>query len=68
MMVLAGTWVFGQQALRARAFMLVQAVSVFLALIGTTLACLIQGARVTYAMGRDQEVGAHFGHCSTART
>ena len=60
MMVLAGTWVFGSYA-AGKAFMLVQAVSVFLALIGTTLACLNTGARVTYAMGRDQEVGAHFG-------
>jgi amino acid transporter len=41
--------------------MLVQAITVFLALIGTTLACLNTGARVTYAMGRDQEIGAHFG-------
>jgi APA family basic amino acid/polyamine antiporter len=34
---------------------------VFLALIGTTLACLSTGARVTYAMGRDEEVPEHFG-------
>ena len=60
MMVLAGTWVFGSYA-AGKAFMLVQAVTVFLALIGTTLACMNTGARVTYAMGRDQEVGAHFG-------
>src|SRR5262249_23144483 len=33
----------------------------FLALIGTTLSCLNTGARVTYAMGKDEEVGAHFG-------
>ena len=33
----------------------------FLALIGTTLACINTGARVTYAMGRDEEVPAHFG-------
>jgi APA family basic amino acid/polyamine antiporter len=60
MMVLAGTWVFGSYA-AGKAFMLVQALTVFLALIGTTLACLNTGARVTYAMGRDKEVGAHFG-------
>jgi amino acid transporter len=41
--------------------MLVQAFTVFLALIGTTLACLSTGARVTYAMGRDEEVPSHFG-------
>jgi amino acid transporter len=41
--------------------MLVQAFTVFLALIGTTLSCLSTGARVTYAMGRDEELGAHFG-------
>jgi amino acid transporter len=60
MMVLAGTWVFGSYA-AGKAFMLVQAATVFLALIGTTLACMNTGARVTYAMGRDNEVGAHFG-------
>src|SRR5580658_9976661 len=53
MMVLAGTWVFGSYA-AGKAFRLVQAVTVFLALIGTTLACLNTGARVTYAMGRDK--------------
>jgi amino acid transporter len=41
--------------------MLVQAGTVFLALIGTTLACINTGARVTYAMGRDEEMPAHFG-------
>jgi amino acid transporter len=60
MMVLTGTWLFGSYA-AGKAFMLVQAATVFLALIGTTLACLNTGARVTYAMGRDQEVGSHFG-------
>ena len=44
-----------------RAFMLVQAFTVFLALIGTTLSCLSTGARVTYAMGKDEEVPGHFG-------
>ena len=60
LMLITGTWLFGSAA-AGKAFMLVQAVTVFLALIGTTLACLNTGARVTYAMGRDQEVGAHFG-------
>ena len=41
--------------------MLVQAFTVFLALIGTTLSCMSTGARVTYAMGRDEEMGSHFG-------
>jgi basic amino acid/polyamine antiporter, APA family len=60
LMVITGTWLFGSAA-AGKAFMLIQAVTVFLALIGTTLACLNTGSRVTYAMGRDQEVGAHFG-------
>jgi len=60
MMVLVGTWMFGSYA-AGRAFMLVQAGTVFLALIGTTLACINTGARVTYAMGRDEEVPSHFG-------
>ena len=67
MMVLAGTWLFGS-ASAGKAFMLVQAFTVFLALIGTTLSCLSTGARVTYAMGRDEEVPSHFGllHGKTA--
>ncbi len=60
LMVLAGTWLFGSYA-AGKAFMLVQAFTVFLALIGTTLSCLSTGARVTYAMGRDEEVPSHFG-------
>jgi amino acid transporter len=60
LMIMAGTWLFGSQS-AGRAFMLVEAFTVFLALIGTTLACLSTGARVTYAMGRDEEVPAHFG-------
>ncbi len=60
MMVIVGTWLFGSYS-AGRAFMLVQAFTVFLALIGTTLSCLSTGARVTYAMGRDEEVPAHFG-------
>jgi amino acid transporter len=60
MMVLAGTWMFGSVA-AGRWFMLIQAFTVFLALIGTTLSCMSTGARVTYAMGRDEEMGSHFG-------
>jgi len=60
MMIIAGTWLFGSPA-AGKAFMLVQAMTVFLALIGTTLSCMSTGARVTYAMGRDEEVGSHFG-------
>jgi amino acid transporter len=60
MMVIVGTWLFGSQA-AGRAFMLVEAFTVFLALIGTTLSCLSTGARVTYAMGKDEEVPEHFG-------
>jgi basic amino acid/polyamine antiporter, APA family len=60
MMVIVGTAIFGSAA-AGRAFMLIEAATVFLALIGTTLACLNTGARVTYAMGRDEEVPEHFG-------
>ena len=45
----------------ARYFMLAEAITVFFALIGTTLACMNTGARVTYAMGKDEEVPEHFG-------
>jgi len=41
--------------------MLCEATTVFLALIGTTLSCINTGARVTYAMGRDQEALESFG-------
>lgn len=60
MMLLTGTWLFGSAA-AGKAFMLVQASTVFLALVGTTLSCINTGARVTYAMGRDEEVPSHFG-------
>jgi APA family basic amino acid/polyamine antiporter len=59
MMIVIGNSFFGQGG--GRIFMLVQAFTVFLALIGTTLSCMNTGARVTYAMGKDQEVPAHFG-------
>ena len=60
MMVITGTWLFGSYD-AARWYMLIQALTVFLALIGTTLSCMNTGARVTYAMGRDEEVPSHFG-------
>ena len=60
MMKMVGTWLFGSPE-AGWWFMFVQALSVFLALVGTTLSCLSTGARVTYAMGRDEEVPAHFG-------
>jgi amino acid transporter len=60
MMKIVGTWLFGSPE-AGWWFMFVQAISVFLALVGTTLSCLSTGARVTYAMGRDEEVPAHFG-------
>jgi basic amino acid/polyamine antiporter, APA family len=60
MMRLVGTWLFGSvQA--GQWFMYAMAITVFLALIGTTLSCINTGARVTYAMGRDDEVPSHFG-------
>ncbi len=59
LMVMVGDAVFG--AGHGRTFMLIEAVTVFLALIGTTLSCINTGARVTYAMGKDQEVPEHFG-------
>jgi amino acid transporter len=60
MMQLVGAYWFGN-AKAGWWFMMVQATTVFLALIGTTLACINTGARVTYAMGRDEEVPGHFG-------
>ena len=60
MMVIVGTWMFGSPE-AGWWFMFIQAVTVFLALIGTTLSCICTGARVTYAMGRDDEVPSHFG-------
>jgi APA family basic amino acid/polyamine antiporter len=59
MMIVVGDALLG--AGRGRIFMLFEGITVFLALIGTTLSCINTGARVTYAMGRDQEVPEHFG-------
>jgi amino acid transporter len=53
MMVLVGNQLFNGHG---RAFMLVEAFTVFLAIIGTTLSCMNTGARVTYAMGKDKEL------------
>ncbi|MEI8197674.1 MAG: APC family permease, partial [Phycisphaerae bacterium] len=60
MMQMVGAYFFGSPE-AGWWFMMVQAVTVFLALVGTTLSCLSTGARVTYAMGRDKEVGGAFG-------
>jgi amino acid transporter len=60
MLIITGTWLFGSDT-AALVFMLIVALTVFLALIGTTLSCINTGARVTYAMGRDDEVPSHFG-------
>ena len=48
---------------------LILAVTVLIALIGTTLACLNTGVRITYVMGRDKEVPGilgllHFRHAT----
>jgi amino acid transporter len=59
MMIMVGDELLG--AGRGRYFMLAEAITVFLALIGTTLSCMNTAARVTYAMGKDEEVPEHFG-------
>jgi amino acid transporter len=59
MMVMVGDAVFG--AGHGRTFMLFEAFTVFLALVGTTLSCMNTGARVTYAMGKDKELGSGLG-------
>jgi amino acid transporter len=59
MMIVIGNATFGAGG--GRIFMLVEAFTVFLALIGTTLSCMNTGALVTYAMGKDKEVPEHFG-------
>jgi APA family basic amino acid/polyamine antiporter len=53
MMVLVGNHLFNGHG---RAFMLIEAFTVFLAIVGTTLSCMNTGARVTYAMGKDKEL------------
>jgi len=59
MMVLVGDAILGPG--NGRTFMLIEAFTVFLALIGTTLSCMNTGARVTYAMGKDEELPDHYG-------
>jgi basic amino acid/polyamine antiporter, APA family len=59
LMIMVGNTIFGPG--NGRTFMLIEAFTVFLALIGTTLSCINTGARVTYAMGKDDEVPEHFG-------
>ena len=59
MMIIVGDALLGQG--HGKYFMMAEAVTVFLALIGTTLSCMNTGARVTYAMGKDNEVPEHFG-------
>jgi len=59
MMIVVGNAILGPG--NGRTFMLIEAFTVFLALIGTTLSCMNTGARVTYAMGKDDEVPEHFG-------
>lgn len=60
MMKIVGAWLFGSPE-AGWWFMFIQAITVLLALVGTTLSCINTGARVTYAMGRDDEVPSHFG-------
>jgi APA family basic amino acid/polyamine antiporter len=59
MMIMVGDAILGPG--RGRIFMLCEAATVFLALIGTTLSCINTGARVTYAMGKDKEALESFG-------
>jgi APA family basic amino acid/polyamine antiporter len=59
LMIMVGDALFGPG--HGRIFMLIEAATVFLALIGTALSCMNTGARVTYAMGKDREVPEHFG-------
>jgi amino acid transporter len=59
MMIVVGDALLGQGP--GKYFMLAEAITVFFALIGTTLSCMNTGARVTYAMGKDDEAPEHFG-------
>jgi amino acid transporter len=59
MMIVVGDALFGSG--NGKLFMLAEAFTVFLAIIGTTLSCMNTGARVTYAMGKDREAPEHFG-------
>ena len=59
MMIIVGDALLGHG--NGRYFMLAEAFTVFLALIGTTLSCMNTGARVTYAMGKDDEAPERLG-------
>ena len=43
------------------AFIIIIAITVGIAILGTTLSCLNTGVRVTFAMGRDKEIPSLFG-------
>src|SRR5260370_27586934 len=60
MMQIVGTWVFGSPQ-AGWWFMFIQAITVVLALLGTTLPCMNTGARVTFAMGRDDALAGNLG-------
>jgi basic amino acid/polyamine antiporter, APA family len=60
MMQLVGAWAWGTPS-AGWWFMFIEAITVFLAMIGTTLSCINTGARVTYAMGRDDEISTNLG-------
>ncbi|PYT29860.1 MAG: hypothetical protein DMG58_15515 [Acidobacteria bacterium] len=64
MMVMVGNAILGPG--NGRIFMLAEAFTVFLAIIGTTLSCMNTGARVTYAMGKDEELPDHLGRLHSA--
>jgi len=59
MMIIVGDGLLGHG--NGKYFMLAEAFTVFLALIGTTLSCMNTGARVTYAMSKDDEAPELFG-------
>ena len=64
MMIVVGNAILG--AGHGRTFMLIEAFTVFLAIIGTTLSCINTGARVTYAMGKDRELPDNLGSLHAA--
>jgi amino acid transporter len=59
MMIMVGDALLGPG--NGRIFMLIEASTVFLALVGTTLSCMNTGARVTYAMAKDKELAGNLG-------
>jgi len=63
MMVVVGNAILGPG--NGRIFMMFEAFTVFLAIIGTTLSCMNTGARVTYAMGKDAELPDSMGRLHT---